>query len=61
MKGQTNTLNLLEALPGNADLLEQELAAAQGRVAVLRKLLRVARAEAAKKAKRQSDGYAAPK
>jgi hypothetical protein len=59
VKATTNTLDVLEALPANAGLLEQELVAAQGRVAVLRKLLRVARTEAAKKARLQSDGHPA--
>jgi hypothetical protein len=54
MKGPTSTLDVLEALPANADLLAKELAATKERLSVLRKLARIAKAEAAKKAKRHS-------
>jgi hypothetical protein len=54
VKATTNTLDLLAALPSNADLLAKELAATKERLSVLRKLARIAKAEAAKRAKRQS-------
>jgi hypothetical protein len=61
VKSTTSTLDVLEALPANADLLAKELAATKERLSVLRKLARIAKAEAVKKAKCQSDGHMAAK
>jgi hypothetical protein len=61
VKAVTNTLDLLAALPSNADLLAKELAATKERLSVLRKLARIAKAEAAKKAKRRDTGHPAVK
>jgi hypothetical protein len=54
-------LDVLTALPNNLPLLREELRVARARVSVLRKLERIARAEAAKRGKRPSDGHPAAK